>query len=279
MNEKKLINVPRILFPIGTDVLIKGKIVSLKVLDDRFVENVVKLDYGEQIIAPNDAIYVEGEPEAGNADEDPRYVKNILARLRELPLHDREVWLKAIMGEFEKDFSHAKWREGYEQGKFEGAWVGNQLKDADKIRRELNQVKVPQFVADWYEDVVDEFYIVLERLVLNYRNNTNMPICKWFLETEDALKILINMHQFGYEVEKEKKYKITLLNRNDGDLYLVNQNADLADKYGHFSPVVLLFTKCTNFSEKCYKLTEKEVVSHDFGWVFDCPGIKIEEVE
>lgn len=87
------------------------------------------------------------EPETGHADEAPRYVKNILARLRELPLHDREVWLKAIMGEFEQDFSHAKWREGYEQGKFEGAWVGNQLKDADKIRRELNQVKVPQFVA------------------------------------------------------------------------------------------------------------------------------------
>ena len=91
------------------------------------------------------------EPETGHADEAPRYVKNILARLRELPLHDREVWLKAIMGEFEQDFSHAKWREGYEQGKFEGAWVGNQLKDADKIRRELNQVKVPQFVAEIIE--------------------------------------------------------------------------------------------------------------------------------
>ena len=60
------------------------------------------------------------ELEAGHAEEAPRYVKNILARLRELPLHDREVWLKAIMGEFEQEFSHAKWREGYEQGKFEG---------------------------------------------------------------------------------------------------------------------------------------------------------------
>ena len=49
------------------------------------------------------------EPETGHADEAPRYVKNILARLRELPEHDREVWLKAIMSEFEQDFSHAKW--------------------------------------------------------------------------------------------------------------------------------------------------------------------------
>lgn len=80
-------------------------------------------------------------------------------------------------------------------------------------------------------------------------------------------------------VEDEKKYKITLLNRNDGDLYLVNQNAGVSDKYGYFSPVVLLFTKGTNFSEQCYKLTKKEVVLNDFGWVFDCPGIKIEEVK
>ena len=61
------------------------------------------------------------EPETGRADEAPRYVKNVLARLRELPLHNREVWLKAIMSEFGQDFSNAKWREGYEQGKLEGA--------------------------------------------------------------------------------------------------------------------------------------------------------------
>lgn len=41
------------------------------------------------------------EPSSGHAEEAPRYVKNILARLRELPLHDREVWLKAIMWVFD----------------------------------------------------------------------------------------------------------------------------------------------------------------------------------
>lgn len=76
------------------------------------------------------------ESETGHADEAPRYVKNILARLRELPLHDREVWLKAIMSEFEQDFSRAKWREGYEQGKLEGM-----------VERE--KVIVPQMVGEW----------------------------------------------------------------------------------------------------------------------------------
>lgn len=209
------------------------------------------------------------EPETGHADEAPRYVKNILARLRELPLHDREVWLKAIMGEFEKDFSHAKWREGYEQGKFEGAWVVNQLKDADKIRQELNKPVIPQFVADWYEDVADEFYIVLERLALNYRNNTNMPICKWFLETEDALKILINMHQFGYTIKKEKRYLVKVKG--------VCGNHETLNCEKHSKK--WLFSDWEENSLYKTKHTRKELEEAGFGWVFNCPGIEVLEVE
>lgn len=196
------------------------------------------------------------EPSSGHAEEAPRYVKNILARLRELPLHDREVWLKAIMSEFEQDFSHAKWREGYEQGKFEGEWV------------DRPKPVVPQFVADWYEDVSDEFYIVLERLVLNYRNNTNMPICKWFFETEDALKILINMHQFGYEVEKDKRYLVKLQGIEKEKCYL-NYN---------FGGVWLFYNQENFYGYRAHH-TRKELEDAGFGWVFDCLGIEIEEVE
>ena len=155
-----------------------------------------------------------------------------------------------------------------------------------KLISELDKqqkVVVPPFVADWYEENKDDFEFNVWDWIA-FRNEPekleNKEFNSWINDGEgNPIQILVNMHQFGYEVEKEKKYKITLLNRNDGDLYLINQNADLADKYGHFSPVVLLFTKGTNFSEKCYKLTKKEVVLNDFGWVFDCPGIKIEEVE
>jgi len=126
------------------------------------IENVVKLAYGEQIIAPNDAIYVKDEPEAGQADEAPRYVKNILARLRELPLHDREVWLKAIMSEFEQDFSHAKWREGYEQGKFEGAMIPY---DAPE------KVTIPKFVADWIEECKAKEKRLLTALFIHARES------------------------------------------------------------------------------------------------------------
>ena len=201
MNKQGLINVPQILFPVGTEVLIKGKIVGLKAVDDRFVENVVKLAYGEQIIAPNDAIYVKNEPKTGHADEAPRYVKNILARLRELPLHDREVWLKAIMGEFEQDFSHAKWREGYEQGKIEGM-----------VKRE--KVTIPQFVADWIEvckeHLTSSLYLAMTPSFLK-SNNQGIELTLWIKKNEETFA---RAWLDGYEVEKERHgnlYTLTIL--------------------------------------------------------------------
>nr|DAK20397.1 MAG TPA: Protein of unknown function (DUF1642) [Caudoviricetes sp.] len=150
---------------------------------------------------------------------------------------------------------------------------------------ESETVTIPQFVAGWikYCKLTGvNLYHALEMGDLyfcNYANQKDYSKLKEFFEVKGNQELFARAWLDGYTVEEEKKYKITLLNRNDGDLYLVNQNADLADKYGHFSPVVLLFTKCTNFSKKCYELTKKEVVSYDFGWVFDCPGIQIEEVK
>ena len=254
MNNQKLIDVPRILFPVGTEVLIKGKIVGLKVLDDRFVENVVKLDYGEQIIAPNDAIYVKDEPETGHADEAPRYLKNILARLRELPVHDREVWLKAIMGEFEEEFSHAKWREGYEQGKLEGM-----------VERE--KVKVKQIVADWYEENKDAFEANLYRCAYNipsvFESAKLNEFERWFLTPgTKPFQTLVNMHQFGYEVE-ETKYVVT-----DGNhLYFKGYQEDVE--------IVILADEQPGTMDYVKKFDTKEEAQK----VADILGWKVQEVE
>lgn len=131
----------------------------------------------------------------------------------------------------------------------------------------LNEPQKPvvqQFVADWYEDIVDEFYVVLERLVLNYKNNTDMPICKWFFETDDALTILINMHQFGYTVEKEKRYTVKITKT---DQYLYSRDNDF---------FFVTYVRPDDNPHNCH--TRKELEEADFGWVFDCPGIEIEEV-
>ena len=173
--------------------------------------------------------------------------------------------------------------EEYENGLFDiGAKAACQifLKDLQQLD-EPQKVKVPQFVADWIEvckeHLTTSLYTAMNPNFMK-ENNQSFDLILWIKKTSNQ-ELFARAWLFGYEVEEEKKYKITLLNRNDGDLYLVNQNADLADKYGHFSPVVLLFTKSTFFSEKCYKLTKKEVVSNGFGWVFDCEGIEVEEVK
>lgn len=151
--------------------------------------------------------------------------------------------------------------------------------DLIKQLDEPQPVKVPQCVADWYEKKKHDLNHYIWDYIYNWNHQEESEFKRWMNCSITTFQTLVNMHQFGYEVEEEKKYKITLLNRNDGHLCLINQNAGMADKYGHFSPVVLLFTKSTNFSEKCYKLTKKDVVANGFGWVFDCPGIEIEEVE
>lgn len=199
------------------------------------------------------------EPETGHAEEAPRYLKNILARLRELTDHDREVWLKAIMGEFKEDFSHAKWREGYEQGKIEGEWVGNQLKDADKVRRELNKVKVPQFVADWIEEAKKSCETVVEFFGYKF---SNIEMIK-YLKNKERINLVARAWLDGYEVEEEKRYIVSL---NNGQPLTKTQSGK-----------ALYFNQ--NITAGNYKFTRKELEEADFGWVFDCPGIEIEEVE
>ncbi|ALA47793.1 DUF1642 domain-containing protein [Streptococcus pneumoniae] len=186
------------------------------------------------------------ESEIGHADEAPRYVKNILARLRELPLHDREVWLKAIMSEFEQDFSRAKWREGYEQGKIEGM-----------VERE--KVKVPRFVAEWIEEARKACKDVVELFEFDF---TNDEVRKWFMQ-ERPFDLVARAWLDGYEVEEEKRYLVTLKNRQP----LVKSQ----------SGSTLYFSQ--DITARNYKGTQKELEDANFGWVFDCEGIDIEEVE
>ena len=218
----------------------------------------VKIDFMIKLVSELD------EPEAGQTDEALRYVKNILARLRELPLHDREVWLKAIMGEFEQDFSHAKWREGYEQGKFEGSWVGNQLKDADKIRRELNKVQVPQFVADWIEvckeHLTTSLYTAMNPNFLR-ENNQSFDLALWIKNKSNQEKFALAWI-FGYEVEKTK-YVVT-----DGNhLYFKGYQEDV--------DIVILVDEQPGTMEYVKKFDTKEEAQK----TADILGWKVQEVE
>ena len=222
--------------------------------EKKLIEKIGNLDklYGEKFyVALDDVLDLVkqlDEPETGHADEAPRYVKNILARLRELPLHDREVWLKTIMGEFEQDFSHAKWREGYEQGKLEGM-----------VERE--KVKVPQFVADWIE-VAKPVYSLSGGMTYG-----GPGVNKW-LENEDNQRTFALAWFDGYEVEQEKRYRVRLKGL-DKDLEYLNF------KHGH----VWVFSD--NIENEEYRTchTHTELEKAGFGEVFNSSLFDIEEVE
>ena len=62
----------------------------------------------------------------------PFKLKDVVRRIRGFDPTTQTRWLNDILKELGDDYGSMKYRSGYEQGKLEGAWVGNQLKDADK---------------------------------------------------------------------------------------------------------------------------------------------------
>ena len=148
----------------------------------------------------------------------------------------------------------------------------NFLKDLKQLD-EPQPVKVKQFVADWYEENKDDFEGNL------YRCTHNIPSTfdgaklnefeRWFLiASTKSFQTLVNMHQFGYEVEEEKRYRITMPKARN----YMNHAQILCEKDGK------IFW-CGEWYPFRAKFTRKELEEADFGWVFDCPGIEIEEVE
>ena len=200
------------------------------------------------------------ESETGHADEAPRYVKNVLARLRELPLHDREVWLKAIMSEFEQDFSCSKWREGYEQGKVEGM-----------VERE--KVIVPQMVAEWikkcktFKSFAVSLSFALEPNVWEV-NGLSHDCIEWLADAENQ-ETFARAWLYCYEVEEEKRYLVKMKGI-DTNFNFLNHHRN--ENYWIFS------SKDKNTLYQTQH-TRKELEEADFGWVFDCPGIEVEEVK
>lgn len=204
------------------------------------------------------------DADAYHTDGKTLCLRNVLARLHELPEHDREVWLKGIMDEFELDFSHAKWREGYEQGKFEGMI-------------EPQKVVVPQFVAEWYEEHKNKFYLNLHKLAWELIENLDedcfvpekaldSDFKRWYHKNETAIQTLINMHQFGYTTEKEKRYSVKIKGVAMAYFYL---KKDIRGNWW-------LGGDSTVFGK--YH-TRKELEDAGFGWVFDCEGVEVQEVE
>lgn len=127
---------------------------------------------------------------------------------------------------------------------------------------EPKEVVVPQFVADLIEyakkndwDFDDIFQEIAD-------SDGSSDIYRWYYSSSDNMDIFARAWLDGYEVEKEKQYEVKII---ASDQYLVKVTDE----------GFLGFLQ----SRLRSKFTKKELENLGFFWVFDCPGIEIEEVQ
>ncbi|CAG5213220.1 phage protein [Streptococcus pneumoniae] len=151
--------------------------------------------------------------------------------------------------------------------KLEGVWNAEGAELARQIfLQDLEQldkpkpVKVPQCVAEYIEfKKKNNFHVYGAMRVIEDHYDKKVP--EWFYENNIEKFCLAWLD--GYEVEKEKRYLVTLKNRQP----LVKSQ----------SGSTLYFSQ--DITARNYKGTQKELEDANFGWVFDCEGFEIEEVE
>ena len=149
--------------------------------------------------------------------------------------------------------------------KINRGWLLKTIKQLD----EPEIVKVPQYVADWYEEHKDNLeYNIWDWMKYNLepKKQENVIFSQWLGNTVNKpVETLIKMKLYGYEVEKEKRYIVTL--KSSGQkLYYHTEDEDYI-----FSSYDGVF-----YSE--YH-TKTDLEENDMSWVFDCPGIEVQEVE
>lgn len=128
---------------------------------------------------------------------------------------------------------------------------------------------VPQYVADWYEDNNGDLNGALFIMVRLWdEKSRNSDFYRWFRKDKEAFQTIVNMHQFGYEIEKETRYTIKIKGIDGYSKYL-NRDTN-TQKW--------LFASKTELERFRAHHTRKELESNGFGWVFNCEGVEVKEV-
>lgn len=151
-------------------------------------------------------------------------------------------------------------------GNFQGYVVW--WKDVKEIFEQLGEpqpVKVPQCVAEYIEfKKKNNFHIYGAMRVIEDHYDKKVP--DWFYENNIEKFCLAWLN--GYEVEKEKRYFVKIKGNIKENMLV----------YGEFLKRYF-FIKSFSLDDVIYSHTRKELEDANFGWVFDCSGIEIEEVE
>ncbi|HGJ7468073.1 TPA: DUF1642 domain-containing protein, partial [Streptococcus pneumoniae] len=98
-------------------------------------------------------------------------------------------------------------------------------------------------------------------------NNQSFDLILWIKKASNQ-DLFARAWLDGYEVEKEKRYLVKIKGNIKENMLVYGE---LLERY--------FFTKSFSLDDAIYSHTRKELEDANFGWVFDCSGIEIEEVE
>lgn len=135
--------------------------------------------------------------------------------------------------------------------------IGWLIRNIDQLD-EPEKAKVPQFVADWIKHSRNTGCSLFGAMSIF---EENIEIKKWMQWSENQ-ELFARAWLDGCEVEKEKRYYVKI---TAAEQYLVRVEDE------NF----LGFLQ----SRLRSKFTRKQLEDAGFGWVFDCPGVEVEEVE
>ena len=132
---------------------------------------------------------------------------------------------------------------------------------------EPQKVKVPQFVAEYIEQKKDDNYHLLGAMD-TIMTSRRINLYEWFYD-DDNIELFARAWLDGYEIEEEKRYLVTIKGIVSNFMVL---------KHNINEDTWYMSNKINYTDLKAYH-TKKELEDAGFGWVFDCEGIEIEEVE
>lgn len=125
------------------------------------------------------------------------------------------------------------------------------------------KVLIPEYMGKWLESAKREGYNIRGAI----EQAPKGKIEDW-LELKNV-DIFAEAWVNGYEIEKEKKYVVKNKGVVHGSAYLKHQ---VKDDYWYFG----ILTNSENITSEH---TEEEINEAGFSWVFDCPGMEVEEVK
>lgn len=133
----------------------------------------------------------------------------------------------------------------------------------DLFELEQPKVEVPQFVADWIEQCNEK-----EKTLLTSLLYTPGEVNSW-VGNSDNQETFALAWMFGYTIKKEPRYlvKINGFEENCNFLNYFKQNN------------LWMLSNNENYDNCRSHHTKAELEKAGFGWVFNCPGIKVLEVE